>query len=63
MGQRLAFVAEQQNDVAGLGLLFEKLQSQADPLDLLGGLAPFQRVSWRPPAELFFAAPWTIASG
>ncbi len=44
MGQRLTFVAEEPNDVAGFVLPFEKLQTQADPLDLLSDLSSFQRV-------------------
>ncbi len=53
MRQRLALIAIEQNDVAGFGLLFAQLQAQADPLDLGSDLAPFQRVSRPPPAELF----------
>jgi len=63
MRQRLALVAVEQNDVAGVGLLFEQLQAQTDPLDLAGDLAPFQRVPGTPPAELFFATPWRVANG
>src|SRR5580693_6138695 len=51
--QCLALVAIEQNDVAGFGLLFAKLQAQPDPVDLGGNLAAFQRVSRTPPAELF----------
>ena len=54
MRQRLAFIAEQQDDVVGLGLLFEQLQTKTDPFDLLRDLASFQRVPGTPPAELFF---------
>ena len=39
--------------VAGFSLLFAQLQTQADPFDLLGGLASLQRVSRSPPTELF----------
>jgi hypothetical protein len=63
MRQRLALIAIEQNDVAGFGLLLAQLQAQADPLDLGGALAAFQRVSRPPPAEVFFATPWTVASG
>jgi hypothetical protein len=42
-------VAIEQNNVSGFGLLFAQLQTQADPFDLLGGLASLQRVSWPPP--------------
>jgi hypothetical protein len=54
MGQRFALVAVEQNDVAGCGLLFEKLQAQADPLDFAWHLAALQRVPGAPPTELFF---------
>jgi hypothetical protein len=54
MGQRLAFVAEQQNNVAGLRLGFEKLQAKPRLLDVLGDLTPLQRVPGASPAELFF---------
>jgi hypothetical protein len=63
VGQRFAFVAEQQNDVAGFGLLLEKLQTKPRLFDLLGDLMPFQGVPGASPAELFFATPWTIANG
>src|SRR6202011_3544474 len=53
MCQRPALIAIEQNDVASFGLLLAQLQAQADPLDLGGDLAPFQRVSRPPPAELF----------
>ena len=61
--QRLALIAIKQNDVAGLGLLFAQLQAQAYPIDLAGNLPPFQRVPRPPVTELFFATPWTVASG
>ena len=54
MRQRLAFIAVEQNDVAGLGLAFAQLQAQADPIHLAGGLASLQRVPGPPPTELFF---------
>ena len=54
MRQRFALVAIEQNDVAGFGLLLAQLQAQADALDLVGDLAPFQRVSRPPVTELFF---------
>jgi hypothetical protein len=63
MRQRLAFIAIKQNDVAGRGLLLAQLQTQAYPIDLAGNLPPFQRVPRPPVTELFFAAPWTVASG
>jgi hypothetical protein len=62
MRQRLALIAVEQHDVAGFGLLFAQLQAQADPLDLGGNLTSLQRVSWPPPAKLFCAAPWIMAT-
>ncbi|MGH7120499.1 MAG: hypothetical protein ACREFP_16170 [Acetobacteraceae bacterium] len=63
MRQRLTFIATEQNDVAGFGLLLAQVQAQADPVDLGGDLASLQRVPRPPPAELFFAMPWTVVSG
>ena len=63
MRQRLALVAIEQNNVAGFGLLLAQLQTQTDPIDLAGDLPPFQCVPRPPVTELFFAAPWTVASG
>jgi hypothetical protein len=63
MRQRLAFIAIKQNDVAGRGLLLAQLQTQAYPIDLAGNLPPLQRVPRPPVTELFFATPWTTASG
>ena len=63
MCQRLALVTVEQNDVAGFGLLFAQVQTQADPLDLVGDLAALQCVPRPPPAEFFCAAPWTIGNG
>jgi len=54
MGQRLALVAIEQNNVAGFGLLLAQLQTHADPLDLVGDLAPLQGAPRPPPPELFF---------
>ena len=54
MGQRLAFVAVEQNDVAGFGLALAQLQAQADPIHLARGLPSLQRVSGPSPAEVFF---------
>src|SRR5277367_6556949 len=54
MRQRLALIAIKQNDVAGCGLLFAQLQTQANPIDLAGNLPPFQRVPRPPVTELFF---------
>ena len=63
MRQRLALIAVEQHDVAGFGLTLAQLQAQADPIHLAGGLASLQRVPGPPPTELFFATPWTIATG
>src|SRR6516225_4766589 len=54
MRQRLALVAIEQNDVAGLGLGLAQLKAQSHALDLVGDLAAFQRVAGPPPAEVFF---------
>ena len=56
MRQRLALVAIQQNDVAGVGLLLEQAQPQPDPVDLPCALASFQRVPRAAPAELFLCS-------
>ncbi len=53
MRQRLALVAVKQNDVASFGQLFAQLQTQTNPFDLGGKLAPLQRLPWTPPAKLF----------
>ena len=53
MRQRLALIAVEQNDVAGFGLLFEKMKTRADPLDCGRDLTPLQRVPGSPPAEVF----------
>jgi hypothetical protein len=63
MGQRLALVAVEKNDVARLGLLLAQLQAQAYPVHLAFRLTSLQRVPGPPPAELFFAKPWTVANG
>jgi hypothetical protein len=63
MRQLLLFVAVEKNDVACFGLTLAQLQAQADPIQLASGLAPLQRVLGPPPTELFFATPWTIATG
>ena len=63
MGQRLALVAVEENDVAGFSLLFAQFEAQADPIDFAGDLASLQRVPRTPPAELFFARLWTVANG
>jgi hypothetical protein len=54
MGQRLALVAVEKNDVARFGLLFAQLQAQTYPFHLAFRLTSFQRVPGPPPAELFF---------
>ena len=63
MRQSLALVTVEQNDVAGFGLLFAQLQTQADPFNLGRDLAALQRVPRTSPTELFYAAPWIIVSG
>src|SRR5829696_10057641 len=52
MGQGLAFVAIQKNDVAGFGLLLA-MSGAANPVDLGGDLASLQCVPRSPPTELF----------
>jgi hypothetical protein len=47
MRQRLALIAIEKNDIASFGLLAQ-LQTQANPIDLVGYLPPFQGVP-RPP--------------
>jgi hypothetical protein len=54
MGEGLALVAVEQNDIAGLGLGLAQLEAQPHALDLVGVLAAFQRVPGPPPAEVFF---------
>lgn len=63
MRQCLALVTVEQDDVTRFGLLLAQLQTQADPLNLGGDLAALQRVPRTSPAELFYAPPWTMASG
>ena len=63
MRQRLALIAVEKNNVARFGLLFAQLQAQAHPFHLAFRLTSFQRVPRPPPAELFFARPWTVANG
>jgi hypothetical protein len=52
MGQGLAFVAIQKNDLAGFGLLLA-MSGAANPVDLGGDLASLQCVPRSPPTELF----------
>jgi hypothetical protein len=63
MRQRLALSAIKKHNVAGCGLLFALLQTQANPIDLAGNLPSFRRVPRPRVTELFFATPWTVASG
>jgi hypothetical protein len=63
MRQRLTLIAIEKHDVAGFGLLLAQLQTQAYPIDLAGNLPSFQRVPRPPGTGLFFATPWTVASG
>ena len=53
MRQRFALVTVEQSDVAGFGLLFAQLQTQAAPSDLGRDLSSLQRVPRPSPAELF----------
>ena len=63
MRQRLALIAVEKNNVARFGLLFAQLQAQAHPFHLAFRLTSLQRVPGPPPAELFFARPWTVGNG
>ena len=53
MGQRVALVALEKDDVASLGLKPAQRQPQADPSHFTGRLAHLQRVPGPPPTELF----------
>ena len=54
MGEGFGLVAEQEHDVARLGLGFEQLSAQARPVHGVGVLPTFQRVAGSPPAEAPF---------
>src|SRR3954447_19919011 len=54
VGERFGLVAEQEHDVARLGLGFEQLSAQARPVHGVGVLPTFQRVAGSPPAEAPF---------
>ena len=54
VGERFAFVAVEQHDVAGRGLRLAQFEAQSDALDRVGILAAFKRVPGPPPAEVFF---------
>jgi hypothetical protein len=54
MGQSFALIAEQQHDVASLGLRLEQLQTQPAAIDRLGVLATLQRVAGSPIAKAPF---------
>lgn len=54
VGQRLALIAIEQHNVAGLGLGFAQLEPEPNALDLGCDLAPLQRVPRPPPPEDFF---------
>jgi hypothetical protein len=54
MGQRLALIAVEKNNVSGLGLLFAQLQAQAYPFHFAFRLASLQRVPGPSPAKVFF---------
>src|SRR3954463_16571163 len=51
MGERFGLVAEQEHDVARLGLGFEQLSAQARPVHRVRVLASLQRVARTAPAE------------
>ena len=58
MGKGLRLVAEQQSDIAGLGLLLQQTQAQAGAVDRIGILSPLQRVAGPAPAVApFYASP------
>ncbi len=54
MGECLRFVAEQQGDVAGFGLLLQQAQAQARAVDRIGVLPAFQRVARPAPGKAPF---------
>src|SRR3954467_14732612 len=54
MGKGFGLVAEQEHDVARLGLCLEPLSAQARPVHGVGVLPTFQRVAGSPPAEAPF---------
>ena len=54
MRQRLALVAIEENDIAGLGLGLAQLKPEPNALDLSRDLPPLQRVPRPPPPEVFF---------
>ena len=57
MGECLRFVAEQQGDVAGLGLSLQQAQTQARALDRSDTLPALQRVARPAPGKAPFSAP------
>src|SRR4051812_50080888 len=54
MGEGFGLVAEQEHDVARLGLCLEQLSAQAHPVHGIRILAALQRVAGAPPAEAPF---------
>jgi hypothetical protein len=54
MGERFRLVAEQQDDVAGFGLLPQQAQAQAGAVDRVGVLPTLQRVPRPAPSEAPF---------
>src|SRR4051794_41930985 len=54
MGEGFGLVAEQEHDVARLGLCLEQLSAQARPVHGIRVLAALQRVAGAPPAEAPF---------
>jgi hypothetical protein len=51
MGERFRLVAEQQDDVAGFGLLPQEAQAQTGAIDRVGVLPALQRVPRPTPGE------------
>src|SRR5260370_40415344 len=54
VGERFRLVAEQQGDIAGLGLLLQQMQAQAGALDRVGVLPALQGVPWPTPGKAPF---------
>ena len=54
VGESLRLVAEQQDDIAGFGLLPQQAKAQSGALDRVGILPPLQRVAGPAPSEAPF---------
>jgi hypothetical protein len=63
MGESFALVGEQKHDVASLGLRLAQLEPQADAIDGVVVLTPFQGVARRKRNPLFGARLWKAAIG